>query len=70
MENLLSMQNWWKTKQQNNGSSDIPSDDILLHDVSNHAPQKHEAMGGFLTENGMKMLDEGVVHLGKNASQR
>ena len=27
------------------GSSDIPSDDILLHDVSNHAPQKHEAMG-------------------------
>ena len=27
--------------------------------------QKHEETGGFLTENGMKMLAEGVVHLGK-----
>ena len=39
-------------------------------DLGNHAPQKHEEMGGFLTENGMKMLAEGVVHLGKNAIQR
>ena len=31
-------------------------------DLGNHAPQKHEEMGGFLTENGMKMLAEGVVH--------
>ena len=34
-------------------------------DLGNHAPQKHEEMGGFLTENGMKMLAEGVVHLGE-----
>ena len=34
-------------------------------DLCNHAPQKHEAMDGFLTENGMKMLADGVVHLGK-----
>ena len=34
-------------------------------DLGNHAPQKHEEMGGFLTENGMKMLAEGVVHLRK-----
>ena len=34
-------------------------------DLCNHAPQKHEEMGGFLTENGMKMLAEGVVHLGE-----
>ena len=27
--------------------------------------QKHEETGGFLTENGMKMLAEGVVHLGE-----
>ena len=39
-------------------------------DLCNHAPQKHEKMEGFLTENGMKMLAEGVVHLGKNAIQR
>ena len=34
-------------------------------DLCNHAPQKHEEMGGLLTENGMKMLAEGVVHLRK-----
>ena len=34
-------------------------------DLGNHAPQKHEDMSGFLTENGMKMLAEGVVHLGE-----
>ena len=34
-------------------------------DLCNHAPQKHEETGGFLTENGMKMLAEGVVHLGE-----
>lgn len=34
-------------------------------DLYNHAPQKHEEMGGLLTENGMKMLAEGVVHLRK-----
>ena len=34
-------------------------------DLGNHAPQKHEETGGFLTENGMKMLAEGVVHLRK-----
>ena len=33
--------------------------------LCNHAPQKHEAMRVFLTENGMKMLAEGVVHLRK-----
>ena len=27
--------------------------------------KKHEETGGFLTENGMKMLAEGVVHLRK-----
>ena len=32
--------------------------------------QKHEEMRVFLTENGMKMLAEGVAHLGKNAIQR
>ena len=39
-------------------------------DLGNHAPQKHEEMGGLLTENGMKMLAEGVVHFGENAIQR
>ena len=39
-------------------------------DLCNHAPQKHEETGGLLTENGMKMLAEGVVHFGKNACQR
>ena len=39
-------------------------------DLGNHAPKKHEEMGGLLTENGMKMLADGVVHLGKNACQR
>ena len=34
-------------------------------DLGNHAPKKHEEMGGLLTENGMKMLAEGVVHLRK-----
>ena len=34
-------------------------------DLGNHAPKKHEETGGLLTENGMKMLAEGVVHLGK-----
>ena len=34
-------------------------------DLGNHAPQKHEEMGGFLTENGMKMLAEGCFFLGK-----
>ena len=34
-------------------------------DLGNHAPQKHEETGDFLTENGMKMLAEGVVHLGE-----
>ena len=34
-------------------------------DLGNHAPQKHEEMDGLLTENGMKMLAEGVVHLRK-----
>ena len=34
-------------------------------DFCNHAPQKHEEMGGLLTENGMKMLAEGVVPLRK-----
>ena len=34
-------------------------------DLCNHAPQKHEEMGGLLTENGMKMLAEGVVPLRK-----
>ena len=34
-------------------------------DLCNHAPQKHEEMGVFLTENGMKMLAEGVVLLRK-----
>ena len=34
-------------------------------DLCNHAPQKHEEMGGLLTENGMKMLAEGVAHWGK-----
>ena len=34
-------------------------------DFCNHAPQKHEEMDGLLTENGMKMLAEGVVHLRK-----
>ena len=34
-------------------------------DLGNHAPQKHEEMGGFLTENGMKILAEGCFFLGK-----
>ena len=39
-------------------------------DLGNHAPQKHEKMESFLIENGIKMLAEGVVHLGKIAIQR
>ena len=39
-------------------------------DLGNHAPQKHEETGGLLTENGMKMLAEGVVLFEKNASQQ
>ena len=34
-------------------------------DLCNHAPQKHEEMGGLLTENGMKMLAEGCFFLEK-----
>lgn len=34
-------------------------------DLGNHAPQKHEKMEGFLTENGMKMLAEGCSFFGK-----
>ena len=65
---LSSMQNWWKTKQQNNGSSDIPSDDILLHDVSNHAPQKHEAMGFSWLKMAWKCSLKGASFLGKMPS--
>ena len=39
-------------------------------DLGNHAPKKHEEMGGLLTENGMKMLAEGCFFFGKNAIQR
>ena len=34
-------------------------------DLCNKDTKKHEKMGGLLTENGMKMLAEGVVHLRK-----
>ena len=34
-------------------------------DLCNHAPQKHEETGGFLTENGIKMLAEGCFFLEK-----
>ena len=34
-------------------------------DLCNHAPQKHEEMGGLLTENGIKMLAEGCFFLEK-----
>ena len=66
---LSSMQNWWKTKQQNNGSSDIPSDDIAAWCKQPCSP-KTWSNGVFLTENGMKMLAEGCFFFGENASQR
>ena len=37
-------------------------------DLCNHAPQKHEAMRGFLTENGMKCSLRGWLIWGKMPS--